>query len=39
MTSTAMIYVTAVQRNIYTSITPNFTQIGQEMWNVYTELH
>jgi len=39
MTSTAMTYITAVQRNTYTSITPNFTQIGQEIWKASIELH
>jgi hypothetical protein len=39
MTSTAMIYMTAVQQNTYTSITTNFTKIGQEIWTVRTELH
>lgn len=39
MTSTAMTYMTAVQRNTYTSITPNFTQICQEIWTVRMELH
>jgi hypothetical protein len=39
MTSTAMIFMTAVQQNTYTSITPNLTQIGQEIWQIGTELN
>jgi hypothetical protein len=39
MTSTAIIYMTAAQLNTYTSLTPNFTKIGKEIWKERTEIH